>query len=73
MDTDNPSIETLQTLLLLSLSFFAHGLSKKAYMTLCKIDLPSQTLTVTVVDYYESQFYYCCNRFRLAQRDTIKS
>ncbi|KAJ9192144.1 transcriptional regulator family: Fungal Specific TF [Paecilomyces variotii] len=34
VDIDDPSVETLQTLILLSLSFFAHGLGKKAYMTL---------------------------------------
>lgn len=34
VDIDNPSIEGLQTLLLLSQNFFAHGCGKKAYMTL---------------------------------------
>ncbi|PLB54362.1 Zn(II)2Cys6 transcription factor [Aspergillus steynii IBT 23096] len=34
VDIDNPSIEGLQTLLLLSQTFFAHGCGKKAYMTL---------------------------------------
>ncbi|GAD95508.1 hypothetical protein PVAR5_4151 [Paecilomyces variotii No. 5] len=34
VDIDEPSIETLQTLILLFLSFFAHGLGRKAYMTL---------------------------------------
>ncbi|XHG00564.1 hypothetical protein AWENTII_004000 [Aspergillus wentii] len=33
VDIDNPSIEGLQTLLLLCQTFFAHGLGKKAYMT----------------------------------------
>ncbi|KKK17304.1 Zn(II)2Cys6 transcription factor [Aspergillus ochraceoroseus] len=34
VDIDHPSIENLQTLLLLSLTFFAYGCGKKAYMTL---------------------------------------
>ena len=37
VDVDNPTIENLQTLLLLSQTFFAHGLGKKAYMTFCKL------------------------------------
>jgi 3-dehydroquinate dehydratase-1 len=35
VDMDDPSIEGLQTLLLLSMAFFAFGRGKKAYMTLC--------------------------------------
>ncbi|KAL1965102.1 hypothetical protein VTN77DRAFT_6015 [Rasamsonia byssochlamydoides] len=34
VDVDNPTIEGLQTLLLLSMVFFAYGFSKKTYMTL---------------------------------------
>ncbi|KAI9376542.1 type I 3-dehydroquinase-domain-containing protein [Aspergillus egyptiacus] len=34
VDTDHPSIENLQTLLLLSQTFYAYGSGKKAYMTL---------------------------------------
>ncbi|KAL1998906.1 hypothetical protein VTN02DRAFT_5400 [Thermoascus thermophilus] len=34
VDVDSPSIEGIQTLLLLSMTFFAHGLGRKAYMTL---------------------------------------
>ncbi|PGH20837.1 hypothetical protein AJ80_03464 [Polytolypa hystricis UAMH7299] len=34
VDPDNPSIEGLQTLLLLSMAFFANGQGKKTYMTL---------------------------------------
>ncbi|KAL4879738.1 type I 3-dehydroquinase-domain-containing protein [Aspergillus karnatakaensis] len=34
VDTDQPSIENLQTLLLLSQTFYAYGCGKKAYMTL---------------------------------------
>ncbi|PKY01902.1 putative fungal-specific transcription factor [Aspergillus campestris IBT 28561] len=34
IDVDNPSIDSLQTLLMLSQAFFAHGCGKKAYMTL---------------------------------------
>lgn len=35
IDVDNPTIEALQTLLLLSQAFYAYGLGKKAYMTFC--------------------------------------
>lgn len=35
VDIDNPSIEGLQALLILSQTFFAHGMGKKAYMTFC--------------------------------------
>lgn len=35
VDIDEPSIESLQTLLLLSMAFYAVGKGKKAYMTLC--------------------------------------
>lgn len=35
VDLDDPTIESLQTLLLLSQAFFAFGLGKKAYMTFC--------------------------------------
>ncbi|KAL4929558.1 type I 3-dehydroquinase-domain-containing protein [Aspergillus undulatus] len=34
VDTDQPSVENLQTLLLLSQTFYAYGCGKKAYMTL---------------------------------------
>lgn len=37
IDVDNPTIEGLQTLLLLSQTFFAYGLGKKAYMTFCRL------------------------------------
>ncbi|CAI7616895.1 unnamed protein product [Penicillium bialowiezense] len=33
IDVDNPTVEGLQTLLLLSQTFYAYGLGKKAYMT----------------------------------------
>lgn len=39
IDVDNPTIEGLQTLLLLSQAFYAYGLGKKAYMTFCMIAL----------------------------------
>ncbi len=35
LDIDDPSIENLQTLLLLSVAFIAAGKGKKAYMLLC--------------------------------------
>lgn len=37
VDVDDPTIEGLQTLLLLSQAYFAYGLGKKAYMTFCTI------------------------------------
>jgi hypothetical protein len=36
INVDNPTVEGLQTLLLLSQAFFAFGLGKKAYMTFCR-------------------------------------
>lgn len=36
LDVDNPSIERLQTCLLLSLAFSATGQGRKAYMLFCK-------------------------------------
>lgn len=44
VDVDNPTIENLQTLLLLSQAFFAHGLGKKAYMTFCKLTHSRETV-----------------------------
>jgi hypothetical protein len=35
IDVDNPTIDGLQSLLLLSQAFFSYGLGKKAYMTFC--------------------------------------
>jgi hypothetical protein len=37
LDIDDPSIDSLQTLLLLSVAFIAAGKGKKAYMLLCKL------------------------------------
>lgn len=37
IDVDNPTVEGLQTLLLLSQAFYAYGLGKKAYMTFCML------------------------------------
>jgi hypothetical protein len=37
VDVDNPTLDGLQALLLLSQAFFAHGLGKKAYMTFCTL------------------------------------
>lgn len=34
VEADQPSLENLQTLLLLSQTFYAYGCGKKAYMTL---------------------------------------
>ena len=39
IDVDNPTVEGLQTLLLLSHAFYAYGLGKKAYMTFCMLAL----------------------------------
>lgn len=36
LDSDEPSIENLQTSLLLSTAFFQAGRGKKSYMLLCK-------------------------------------
>ena len=36
IDVDDPTIDALQALLLLSQAFFAYGMGKKAYMTFCK-------------------------------------
>lgn len=36
VDVDNPTIEGLQALLLLSQAYFAYGLGQKAYMTFCE-------------------------------------
>lgn len=36
IEVDNPTLDGLQTLLLLSQAFYAYGLGKKAYMTFCK-------------------------------------
>lgn len=40
VDIDEPTIEGLQTSLLLSQAYFAYGLGKKAYMMFCKIAFP---------------------------------
>lgn len=40
IDVDNPTVEGLQSLLLLSQAFFAYGLGKKAYMTFCMFFYP---------------------------------
>lgn len=37
IDVDNPTVEALQTLLLLSQAFYAYGMGKKAYMTFCML------------------------------------
>jgi hypothetical protein len=39
IDVDNPTVEGLQTLLLLSQAFYGYGLGKKAYMTFCMFSL----------------------------------
>lgn len=45
VDIDDPSLDALQTLLLLSQAFFAYGLGKKAYMTFCAWQLSSTLFT----------------------------
>lgn len=37
IEIDNPTVEGLQTLLLISQAFYAYGLGKKAYMTFCML------------------------------------
>ena len=44
IDVDNPTVEGLQTLLLLSQAFYAYGLGKKAYMTFCMLALDPKWL-----------------------------
>jgi hypothetical protein len=39
VDVDNPTVEGLQTLMLLSQAYFAYGLGKKAYMVFCKTEI----------------------------------
>ena len=39
IEVDDPTVEGLQTLLLLSQAFHAYGLGKKAYMTFCMLGL----------------------------------
>ena len=58
VDIDDPSVETLQTLILLSLTFFAHGLGKKAYMTLCTIAPSLHNLVVMAANFQRSQLYH---------------
>lgn len=66
VDVDDPSVETLQTLILLSLSFFAHGLGKKAYMTLCAIAPSLHNFAVMAANCERSQWYHCRYRFGFA-------
>ncbi|KAE8556405.1 hypothetical protein TMatcc_003767 [Talaromyces marneffei ATCC 18224] len=47
IDIDNPTIEGLQTLLLLSMVFFAYGLGKKTYMT-----ISSCSAMIVALDFY---------------------
>lgn len=47
LDIDDPSIDNLQTLLLLSVAFIAAGKGKKAYMLLCKLRMTCQLMTVS--------------------------
>lgn len=50
IDVDNPTIEGLQSLLLLSQAFFAYGLGKKAYMTFCRSLAPALSLMTPLTD-----------------------
>jgi hypothetical protein len=56
VDIDNPTIEGLQTLLLLSMVFFAYGLGKKTYMTLCMINLHAMIVLVSKLISHEPTF-----------------
>lgn len=49
VDVDNPTVEALQTLLLLSQAFFAYGMGKKAYMTFSTKCLNLDDLTLANV------------------------
>jgi hypothetical protein len=44
VDIDDPSVDALQTLLLLSIAFTAAGKGNKAYMLLCKLLVISEKL-----------------------------
>lgn len=48
IDVDDPTIEGLQALLLLSQAFFAYGLGKKAYMTFCMALLPTRSKLISI-------------------------
>ena len=51
IDVDDPTVEGLQALLLLSQAFFAYGLGKKAYMTFCTalpLSHPNPSLIVDI-------------------------
>lgn len=47
LDIDDPSIDNLQTLLLLSVTFIAAGKGKKAYMLLCKLRMTYRLIKVS--------------------------
>ena len=47
VDTDEPTIDCLQSLLLLALAFVASGKGKKAYMLLCTSASPIRDLAIT--------------------------
>lgn len=49
IDTDEPSVDALQALLLLVLAFTAAGKGKKSYMLLSKIGIYTESLTVAVL------------------------
>lgn len=57
VDVDEPSIEALQTLLLLAVSFIASGKGKKAYMVLGKLSFIVTFLTSLLTIYSQRHWY----------------
>lgn len=68
IDVDNPTVEGLQTLLLLSQAFYAYGLGKKAYMTFCKHHSGVEMIQLTMTS------KLCCHdsRSRLVPRSSFQ-
>ena len=55
LNIEEPTIENLQTLLLLSLAFFAMGKGRRAYMMLCKVTIHSRWVMLTISQQAESE------------------
>jgi hypothetical protein len=57
IDTDEPSVDALQALLLLVTAFTAAGKGKKAYMLLSK-DIHPVCSTLVILTYYSKRRWY---------------
>lgn len=68
VDVDEPSIEGLQTLLLLSMAFFAAGKGKKSYMMLCRAFQHSTILKIPMILTASSKCRWDGLRVRLTPR-----